>query len=468
MKNQVTLLIVEDEVLLRESLEESLARQGHVVRGVGTLAEARKELRDFNPEVALCDIRLPDGRGLDLIEEARAVAPDTIFIFMTAQAAIEQAVEAMRKGAFAYLAKPVRVPEIQTWLDRAVEKRRKDRPLEGVTETPVEFLGESAAARTVRDMIEKLAGAPTTVLILGETGTGKDLAARLLHLKSGRKGRFVPVNASGLGETLLESELFGHEKGAFTGATARKIGLVEAASEGTLFLDEIADMGAALQARLLRLLDSGQVRRVGGTREIPVDVRFIAATNRDLEAEVSSGRFREDLFFRLSKFVLRIPPLRERKEDVRFLATHFGRLHSRRLGRPFQTLTEAAAEYLESLSWPGNVRELSGAMERALILADPERDAGLLDVKHFIVEEGRSETPASIEEAMEAFVCKSEALPFKEAKRRIVDLFEERYLRFMLEKAHGNISEVSRRVGLDRKRLGEKIKKFGLKTGGIL
>ncbi|MEK8023499.1 MAG: sigma-54 dependent transcriptional regulator [Candidatus Hydrogenedentota bacterium] len=456
-----TLLLVEDEPLLRESLAASLKAEGHFVLQAATLSDARSCIASSDPEVVLSDIRLSDGSGLELLDDARSRSSAAHYLFMTGHANVQQAVDAMEKGAFTYLTKPVRRREAAAWIEKALTARRKERLVE-VDEDSTHFIGESTPARKVLDLINFVATSPTTVLLLGETGTGKDLLARMVHARSGRRGRFVPVNTATLSETLLEAELFGYEKGAFTGAVGRKIGLVEAANGGTLFLDEIGELSPGLQARLLRLLDTGAVRRLGGTVEMKVDVRFVAASNRDLREEVRQKRFREDLYYRLSGFTVEIPPLRERRMDIPALAAHFGFLHGRRLGRTFMGLTEEAQEFLARADWPGNIREFSAAIERAILLASStgQTEAALrADHFHGLTIQGEDED--SLEAVMERFAGEHEDCTFREARRKLVRAFETAFLSRAVGKTQGNLSEAARRVGLDRKRLAEKLRRKG-------
>lgn len=451
----IHLLLVEDEELLRTSFAAAFSKAGYTVSQAANLPDARRMLVEQNPDVVLSDLTLPGGSGIELVKDAARLSPDTIVIYMTAYAGVETAVEAMRYGAFTYLSKPLHYSEVQVWIERALKERRRNR-VSRQSEKEEIYIGDVAVVQELRRRVAAVAPARTTVLLLGETGTGKDLVARWLHQASQRKGAFVAINSAGLTGSLLEAELFGHEKGAFTGADSRRIGLVEAAAGGTLFLDEIAEISLELQSRLLRLLDSGKVRRVGATNETTVDVRFIAATNRNIEEEVRQGRFREDLYYRLTTFTIQLPSLRERPDDIPLLADYFARSHANKLGRSFDGLTPSALEFLKRSFWRGNVRELSSSIERALLMADN----GVLDSRDFECRIGPDPGASGedFEAALERFVEEESRNPFHEVKQRLLNAFEKLYLEKALKSADGNISEAARRIGLDRKSFAEKLK----------
>jgi DNA-binding NtrC family response regulator len=372
------LLVVDDETELMRALCESLGEQGFATRGLSNPAQAPEALREGDFDLLLTDLMMPGTDGIQLLRAAMAIDPNLIGIIMTGQGTIQTAVEAMKSGAFDYLLKPFRLQQVLPVLDRAMEVRRLRlenvrlrRVLEKLTyESPrYHIVGSSPALRKVTQMIEKVAPTEATVLVRGPSGTGKELVARAIHGNSVRHDRpMVTVNCATLQESLLESELFGHEKGAFTGADRTKPGLLEVAEGGTLFIDEVAEMAPALQAKLLRVLEDGHYRRVGSTQEKHADVRVVAATNKPLEDEVRAGRFREDLFFRLNVIAVTLPPLKDRREDVPALIEHF--LRTRQVGKAPFSVDPAAMAVLCGYDWPGNVRELANVVERAQILAE--------------------------------------------------------------------------------------------------
>ena len=363
-------LLVEDEALIRTELERVMTRHGHEVVAVADVAAARDAVpEDF--DVVVTDLRLPGESGDQLLDEAARVP----VILMTAHGSVSSAVDAMKRGAADYLTKPFDPDELLLIIGRLVERRRLERENAALRQQVegqwrVEgMVGSSAPMREVADRIRKVAPTDATVLVLGESGTGKELVARAIHRQSSRAARaFVPVNCASIPEGLIESELFGHERGAFTGAVSRSGGLVAAAHEGTLFLDEIGELPAHAQARLLRVLQEREVRRVGAERARPVDVRVVGATHRDLPAMVEAGAFREDLYFRLRVLEIELPPLRERGDDVHELAAELLREATGRLGRGALDFDDSARAALGTHEWPGNVRELRNAIERAVIL----------------------------------------------------------------------------------------------------
>lgn len=369
------LLIVEDDELLLQTLLRRFQKQGINARGAGTAAEGLALADQDRFDIALLDLHLPDSSGIDLIGQLKERHPDLEAIMLTAHGSMETAIQAMKRGAYDYLTKPFHLPELEIHIQKAYEKvRLARRARQWVDQIAYEspryrLVGSSPAQQRVVQLIEKVAPTDATVLIRGASGTGKELVARAIHYNSGRKDRpLVTINCAALQETLLESELFGHEKGAFTGATHFKAGLIEVAEGGTLFIDEIAEMAPGLQAKLLRVLENGRFRRVGSTQEVQADVRIIAATNKNLEEEQRGGRFREDLFYRLNVFSIRLPLLKERLQDIPELVQHF--LTTRQIGpQPFVIAPEAL-EALLRYDWPGNIRELANVLERAQILAE--------------------------------------------------------------------------------------------------
>lgn len=375
-----TILVVDDDDANRVTLERILKRAGYEVNHAASGREAMRVLRDGPvTDLVLTDLKMPGMSGIDLLKAARLVDPDIEVVVMTAYGTVETAVEAMKEGAYDFVAKPLKRIELLTVLDKALEKRglllenkRLRQQLAEVGEGDI--IGTSQEMRNLLDEVEQVAPSDATVLLSGESGTGKGRLARTIHRMSSRSNRaFVTVNCAAIPESLLESELFGYEKGAFTGATGRKEGRFDLAKGGTLFLDEITEMKPAVQVRLLRVLQDGEYERVGGTATLKTDVRVIAATNRDIEKEVDAGRFRADLYYRLNVVPIRVPPLRERSDDIPLLAQHFLVRFTRKNRKELAGITPEALDALAAWPWPGNVRELENAIERAVVLCRGER-----------------------------------------------------------------------------------------------
>jgi two-component system response regulator PilR (NtrC family) len=370
------ILVCDDEVSLREMLQILLQREGYRVDLVDGVHAARDQLGSADPyDVVITDLVMPDGTGMEVLDAVRARSIDTQTLMVTAFATTEQAVEAMRKGAYDYVQKPFRNHELLATLEKALEKRAivaENQTLRAEIKarwTEGQLIGKSAAMDRLRDLIKRVANATSSVLITGESGTGKEMVARALHFQSPRANEpFVVLNCGAIPENLIESELFGHTKGAFTGATAAKEGLFRAAHGGTLFLDEVGELPPPLQVKLLRVLQDRNVRPVGGTTEVEVDVRVVAATNRDVESEVEAGTFREDLFYRLNVIRIEAPPLRDRPEDIPVLAGYFLQKHTALQGRRLEFSPEAM-RWLAQQSYAGNVRELENMVERGVTLA---------------------------------------------------------------------------------------------------
>lgn len=370
-----TLLLVEDEPDVRAGLQALLEHGGWNVIAAESVAEARHAFDENRPDVALVDVMLPDGSGIDILEYIKASSEGTPVIMASGVGTIDMAVRAMRRGAESFLPKPYDIDNLELLLEQAMRQIATSRQLVALRRgaergAASEFIGDSPEAQSLRSVIERVAPAPSPILLLGESGTGKGLVARILHTRSPRARQpFVDLNCAGLGRELLESELFGHERGAFTDARAAKPGLLEIATGGTVFLDEIGELDPAVQARLLKALEDKKFRRVGGLRDIHVDIRLIAATNRDLDEEVSAGRFRKDLYYRLNVVKLAIPPLRNRPGDVPAIASGLLVRLATELGRPELSISERALERLQTYEWPGNVRELRNVLERAALLS---------------------------------------------------------------------------------------------------
>jgi two-component system response regulator PilR (NtrC family) len=369
------LLIVDDERSMRELLAIVLGREGFDVVVAENGKQALAELDRRPVDLLISDIHMPDMTGLDVLRAAKQLNPDLAGIMVTAFASTETAIEALRMGAYDYIHKPFNVDELKIVVRGALERRqlRRENVLLkralGETHQFSNIIGRSETMLAVFELIEAIAQTTSTVLVMGESGTGKELAARAIHFNSLRRDRpFVAVNCGALTETLLESELFGHVRGSFTGASNNKKGLIEVADKGTIFLDEIGEMSALMQVKLLRVLQERTFRRVGGTEETPADIRIVAATNRDLAQMVTEGRFREDLYYRINVIPLQLPPLRERQEDIALLAHHFVERFAREMGKSVQGLASESLAFLERYHWPGNIRELENAIERAVAL----------------------------------------------------------------------------------------------------
>ncbi len=371
------LLIVDDEQTLRESLQRVLSREGHEADAVSS-AESALELLNTNVyHAVITDIILPGIDGIELLRQIKERLPEQIVIIITAYASIDTAIRAIRLGAYDYIVKPIVHEEMKQTVRNAVRQhalQAENRILKKQVEkqyTSAPIVAASAAMRDIMAHLKKVADTRSSVLILGETGTGKELIARVLHADSTRSGSpFVPINCSAIPENLLESELFGYVKGAFTGAVASKIGLLAQADKGTVFLDEIGDLSPGLQAKLLRVLEDREIRPVGSTQSTKIDIRFVCATNRDIEKMVKEGSFRQDLFFRINVITIKLPPLRQRREDIEPLSRHIVETYARELGKPIRGIDEKAMEYLRSYHWYGNVRELQNVLERAILITE--------------------------------------------------------------------------------------------------
>ena len=451
MKPAAVLLLVDDDEAFRKVLARELSRLGHDVATAGSGDEALRRVAEREPEVVLLDLRLPDRDGLEVLEAIHAASPGTDVIMLTGHGSIDTAIQAVRKGAFDYVAKPCPLDELEVRIQRALERqslRRRASLLErGLTPPDVgsSFVGDSPEFRRLAQLLERVAPSDSTVIITGETGSGKEMVAKLVHARSPRRGRpFVVVECAALQESLLQSELFGHERGAFTGADRAKPGLFEVAHGGTIFLDEIGEVSQATQVKLLRVLDTSTFRHVGGTAEIRVDVRVLAATNRDLPALVKQGLFREDLYYRLSTIAVEVPALRERRGDVARLALHFVAALNERYGTE-RRLGDRALALLERHDWPGNVRELQHAIEAAMVVCDGEE----ILPRHLPRALGAARAPAPAGGAGE------ESLPtLEEAEREHVTR--------ALRAAEGHRGRAAKLLGISERNLYRKLRRYGL------
>ncbi|HLK11139.1 MAG TPA: sigma-54 dependent transcriptional regulator [Candidatus Binatia bacterium] len=463
------ILVADDEESIRWVLERACAQRGHSVAAVASGAEALAALRARSFDVALIDIRMPDLSGLDVLVRAREERIDTLFIVMTAQNTMANAIEATKRGAYDYLTKPFDLEQVALLIDRALELRRLTRDLErlrGELEQRRELvIGRTPAMQEIYKVIGRVAPTDATVLIQGETGTGKELVARTIHHHSDRRGPFVALNCSAIPNELLESELFGYERGAFTGAIERRIGKFEAAAEGTLFLDEIADMPLALQAKVLRVLQEREFTRVGGRDAIRADVRIVAATNQDLEAAVRAGRFREDLFFRLNVVRIFVPPLRERRADIPELIDFFLDKINRELGSAIVGVTDDVRERLMHHAWPGNVRELENTLRRAAVLA---RGRTLVAEDFALTGPARSgateERPLedAVRERLAQLLADDHERPAGDLYTQLISAVERPLLELVLERAGGNQVKAAQMLGINRNTLRKKITDLGI------
>ncbi|MGO8732163.1 MAG: sigma-54-dependent transcriptional regulator [Terriglobia bacterium] len=459
------ILIVDDEPHTRRVLALNLHQDGHEVSECSGVQEARKCIQAEDFDVVLTDQKMPDGDGLQVLVAAIEADPTVSVVVITAFATVDLAVESMRQGAFDFITKPFQPQVVRAAVSRACERTRLRRENVLLKDTVVrlegspEIYGSSTAMQRVRELIARVAPTGATVLITGETGTGKELVARAIHKNSPRASKpFVAVNCAAFTETLLESELFGHEKGAFTGADRSRQGLFEAAHQGTLFLDEVAEMSPAAQAKLLRVVTEGQVLRLGTTQPRKVDVRLLAATHRDLPQRVREGLFRQDLYYRLAVVPIAIPPLRERREDIAVLSELFVRQASMELKLPRRTLMPQALEKLRSYDFPGNIRELRNLIERASILsAGSELSADSFPVPS---------SPEALMESGGAAGVKSrqlsEVLPQVDDLRNFLAEVEKTLILRSLKSTNGAQAEAARRLGISRSDLGYKIAKYGI------
>ncbi len=436
------ILIVDDEESILNTLSEILEDEGFKTERAKTLKEAREKIKAFFYPVIVLDVWMPDGDGVEFIDFIKENSPDSVVIVITGHGSIETAVKAVKKGAYEFLEKPFSIERFLLTVKHAFESYESSR----FPEEEVEFIGNHPKILEIKRLIPKIAKSDIPVLITGESGTGKEVVARLIHRYSGRKGAFIDINCAAIPEELAESELFGYERGAFTGALVRKKGKVELADGGTLFLDEIGELDVRIQPKFLRFLETKSFTRLGGTQKILVDTRILCATNKNLEEEIKRGNFREDLYYRISVITIHLPPLRDRGEDIILLAEHFLKKFAKDYKKNCFELSEEAKEYLLSRPWRGNVRELKNLMERAVILCD----------KEVIKPEDLGFKEEPYENLERLFKIKS----LKEAKRAFEKLFIERRLR----ENNYDIKATAESLGLDLSSLYRKIKSLGISS----
>jgi DNA-binding NtrC family response regulator len=448
-----TILLVEDDRNVLLSYQEILKPSGYEVVTADSGEAAERILRTSSIDVVFTDLKMPKMGGLEVLRIAKQVDPETIVILITAYPTVDTAVEAMKFGACDYLIKPSSVEQLRAVVKDALEKR-KTKEAYGLLKSQLRssfavggIVGQSRGLLKLLDEIRKVAAVSANVLILGESGVGKEPVARAIHENSSRHERpFLPLNCAAIPETLLEAELFGYERGAFTGAQAAKEGLLEAADGGTLFLDEFCELSPALQAKLLRTLEEGTVRRLGGRKPLPFDVRFMASTNQDIREEIRLGRFRQDLFFRINVIEIRVPPLRERREDIPLLVAHFLEEGSKGSGKAIEGITPEAMEWLTHYDWPGNVRELKNAMERALAYATGP----------FIAVQ---DLPEAI---LMATVRQERFSSYREWKEKTLEQLEKEFLEKSIHEQGGNLTLAAKELGIHRSTLHRLIRKHHL------
>ncbi len=443
----IRVLIVDDEYQLLEAFKKKLSKEGMEVFTASNGEEAIAILKQETLDIGLFDIKLPDTDGVELLEKLREIQPTAEVIMLTGYASVDTAIRSMKLGAYDYLTKPVKLSELHTVILKAYEKKQlKDKTIvleEQLQRVEVhdKFIGESKEINAVKKAISLVGNSNVPVLIMGETGTGKELVARAIHAQSLRAANpFVIINASNLQESILESELFGYKKGAFTGAQTDKVGLLQIANTGTFFVDEVGDMGMPIQSKLLRVLETGSFRKLGDTKEITVDVRFIFATNKVIEEEVKANRFRKDLFYRLNTFVIQVPPLRDRKDDIPILSKYFLEKHARKGSR--KAVSRQALNLLVTYHWPGNVRELANVIERAILISADRSEIISDDLPQTIV--------------LPSFATEERKRSLSQDTLRL-DSMEKEHIEKVLEFAGGNKSKAARLLGISRKKLYQKI-----------
>ncbi len=461
-KSYNKVLVVDDEEVVRDSCRRLLEPAGYELTEARTSSEALRLLDEMEFDLVLTDLKLPDMDGISLLKKIKELMPNTEVIVITGYGTVNTAVQAMKLGAYDYVEKPFRPDELVSLVDRAIERRRlREENIRLKKEVSAQYIkniiGKSQAMERVFSLISSVAPTASTVLITGESGTGKELVAKAIHYNSPRRDRpFVVVDCGTLPDELIESELFGHKRGAFTGAVSDKKGLLEEADGGTLFFDEIGNLPLALQSKLLRVLQEKEFRPIGAKKTIHIDVRFIAATNRDLKRMVEEGTFREDLFYRLNIFPIHIPPLRERKDDIPLLAYHFLKKYSEELGKEVNSITAEAMKKLISHNWPGNVRELENIIQRAILITQNSTI--------------KAEDISLLEEATTTTVVPRKLEELKELKKALreksVEDVERMFVLEALRRNEWNVSRAARDVGMKRPNFHALMKKYGISRKG--
>ncbi|HJQ53263.1 MAG TPA: sigma-54 dependent transcriptional regulator [Gemmatimonadaceae bacterium] len=446
------ILVIDDEQGIRAALGQLLEYEGYEVHTVANASEGIAEYQKWRPHLVFLDVKMAGIDGMEALKKIRELDPNATVVMISGHATIRTAVEATQAGAYEILEKPLDTDRILVMLRNALshmDLQEENARLKQSIDSPFEIVGKTAVMRALMEKIEKVASTPARVLITGENGTGKELVARALHRMSPRANKpFVEVNCAAIPGELIESELFGHMKGSFTGAISDRAGKFESANKGTLFLDEIGDMSLAAQAKVLRVLQDNVITRIGSSKPISVDVRVIAATNKNLESEIAAGKFREDLYYRLNVVPIHVPPIRERREDIPLLAQYFAATLSAREGIPPRNLTPDALERLQSLDWPGNVRELRNTVERLLILA-PEQQISARDID-------RLAGQRALDDA--GLATLTQCRTFEEFK----DAAERAFLLNKLRENDWNVSETARAVEMPRSNLYKKIERYSL------
>jgi two-component system nitrogen regulation response regulator NtrX len=452
------ILVIDDEAEIRRSVRMILEYEGYEVQEAASGPEGLAIIEREPPDLVFMDIRMPGLDGLEALQRIRQINEALPVVIISGHGTVSTAVEATKLGAFDFIEKPLASERVLVTIRNALDSTRlqdENRTLKRAVEARYQMVGESPALRHIWDAIKRAAPTNATVLLLGESGAGKELVARSIHRNSLRsRERFVQVNCAAIPEDLIESELFGHEKGSFTGATEKQIGKFEQADKGTIFLDEVGDMSAKTQAKVLRVLQEGEVERLGSARTIKVDVRVIAATNKDLEAEIERGNFREDLYFRLSVIPIKVPPLRERREDIPALVRHFADLFGRENNRRSQRFTAAALEFLQKARWKGNVRELRNTVERLLIMT-PGDTIDVDDLRDVVRPDTRPAAAAAESAAVPSGLSPNTLREFKESAER----------KFLVEKLRENawnISKTAEVIGTPRSNLYKKLEQYAI------
>jgi DNA-binding NtrC family response regulator len=459
-ESAISVLICDDEELLVKSCGQILSSEGYTVFTEGRGKNALENVRRHRPDIVLTDLMLPDMDGLTLLKEIKKLAPETLVVMITGFATVDSSVEAIRAGAYDYIPKPFTATQLRILIGRAaqqVQLVRDNAQLRDQLKKHYSFeniIGTSDSIQKVFSVVSRVAPTDASVFISGESGTGKELIARACHTNSRRSDRpFTAINCAALPDHLLESELFGHVKGAFTGADRDRAGLLEVASGGTFFMDEITEMSMDLQAKLLRVIQERRIRRVGGEVEIPIDVRWVSATNRDPEQAVRDGALRQDLLYRLNVVPVKLPPLRQRREDIPALAQHYLKRYGQEYDRGNLRFSPEALRVLVDFHWPGNVRELQNMMERIVSLCLPGQEITVEDLPEELSMRPVNGRPS---------IAYSADLPFHDAKNDAITVFEKEYLRDLLRRHNGNISQAARTAGIDRKTIHRMLTKYDL------